>query len=77
MRELNYIGDACGACVYPSIPRYSSGSEKQQEKQKEALVYGLSLVLISLRVKLLQCNCWRLKIYAALPGKGLHVSFEL
>lgn len=51
--------------------------KNQQEKQRKALVCSLSLVLISLQVKLLRCDCWTLKIYVALLGKGLRVSLEL
>lgn len=53
--------------------------QKASRKSRKSHLFAvsLSLVLISLWVKLLQCDCWTRRVFIALLGKGLCVSFEL
>lgn len=53
------MNTAQGACAYPYIPRYSNGLKTiVREAERSTCSQYLSLVLISLQVKLMQHAYW-------------------
>lgn len=60
-------------CIPP--PQDTQVVQKTSRESRERHLFAVFLSLV--QVKLLQRDCWTLKIYIALLRKGLYVSFEL